>query len=221
VNSDLGPFEPGESGWEPVRRMAYAGGFVLVSFYDLVLRRLLQLVALRVPSNDFKELEIVVLRHELAILRRQRKSPGLTTVDRLFLAAASRCLSRDRWRSSSSRQRHYCDGIGAWWRNGGPIRTAPAAHRCDEKFETWCSGSRETILGGVINESLVSCRAWGCPSPRRRCGPGYGPRVLGQSARVEERRGASLCAPTDTAVGCRLLHGGDAVAATARRALLH
>jgi putative transposase len=53
---------------------------------------------LRVRSNDFKELEILVLRHELAILRRQRKCPAVTTVDRLFLAAASRCLSRDRWR---------------------------------------------------------------------------------------------------------------------------
>jgi putative transposase len=72
---------------------------VLVSFCYLVLRRVLQLAALRVRSNDFKELEIVVLRHELAILRRQRKRPVLTAVDRLFLAAASRCLSRDRWRS--------------------------------------------------------------------------------------------------------------------------
>jgi len=72
---------------------------VLVSFCYLVLRRLLQLAALRVRSNDFKELEIVVLRHELAILRRQRKRPVLTAVDRLFLAAASRCLARDRWPS--------------------------------------------------------------------------------------------------------------------------
>jgi transposase InsO family protein len=72
---------------------------VLVSFCYVVLRRLLQLAALRVRSNDFKELEIVVLRHELAILRRQRQRPALTTVDRLFLAAASRYLSRDRWRS--------------------------------------------------------------------------------------------------------------------------
>jgi hypothetical protein len=54
------------------------------------LRRLLQLAALRVRSNDFKELEIVVLRHELAILRRQRKRPVLTAVDRLFLASTLR-----------------------------------------------------------------------------------------------------------------------------------
>jgi transposase InsO family protein len=72
---------------------------VLVSFCYVVLRRLLQLAALRVRSTDFKELEIVVLRRELAILRRQRQRPALTTVDRLFLAAASRYLSRDRWRS--------------------------------------------------------------------------------------------------------------------------
>jgi hypothetical protein len=49
--------------------IGYTGGFVLVSFCYLVLRRVLQLAALRVRSNDFKELEIVVLRHELAILR--------------------------------------------------------------------------------------------------------------------------------------------------------
>jgi transposase InsO family protein len=82
-----------------MRRIGHAGGFVLVSFCYLVLRRLLQLAALRVRSNDFKELEIVVLRHELAILRRQRKRPILTAVDRLFLTAASRCLARERWRS--------------------------------------------------------------------------------------------------------------------------
>ena len=64
---------------------------MLVSFCYLVLRRLLQLAALRLRSNDCKELEIVVLRHELDILRRQRKRPTLTTVDRLFLAAPSGC----------------------------------------------------------------------------------------------------------------------------------
>jgi putative transposase len=72
---------------------------VLLSLCYLVLRRVLQLVALRCRSNDYKELEIVVLRHELAILRRQTRRPALTTVDRLFFAAVSRVLPRAQWRS--------------------------------------------------------------------------------------------------------------------------
>lgn len=64
-----------------------------------MLRCVLQLASFRCRSNDFKELEIVVLRHELAILRRQTRRPSMTTIDRLFLAAASRLLPRNRWRS--------------------------------------------------------------------------------------------------------------------------
>jgi hypothetical protein len=140
---------------QPMRRIGYAGGFVLVSFCYLVLRRFLQLAALRVRSNDFKELEIVVLRHELAILRRQRKRPVLTTVDRLFLAAASRCLARDRWRSFIITPATCFDGTGAWSRNGGPSRIS-VDHRCDARFETSCSVSRETIRGGAINGLLAN-----------------------------------------------------------------
>ncbi len=59
----------------------------------LMLQRLLQLAALRFRSDEFKELEIVVLRHELALLRRQVARPRLEDADRVFLAAASRLLS--------------------------------------------------------------------------------------------------------------------------------
>ena len=65
----------------------------------LVFRCLLQLVLLRPRSEGFKELEIVVLRHELSVLRRQTRRPQLTTSDRVFLAAASRLLPRSSWRS--------------------------------------------------------------------------------------------------------------------------
>jgi putative transposase len=57
------------------------------------------LVFLCVRSSDFKELEIVVLRHELAVLRRQVSRPALRPAGRAFLAAASRLLPRARWRS--------------------------------------------------------------------------------------------------------------------------
>jgi hypothetical protein len=53
-----------------------------------------QLVVLGFRGRDYKELEIVVLRHELAVLRRQTARPLLTTADRVFLVAASRLLPR-------------------------------------------------------------------------------------------------------------------------------
>jgi putative transposase len=72
---------------------------VFLSLCYVVLRRVLQLAALRFRSNDFKELEIVVLRHELAIFRRRTRRPPMRWTDRLFLAATSRLLPRARWRS--------------------------------------------------------------------------------------------------------------------------
>jgi len=69
----------------------------------------LQLAFLRRRSEEFKELEIVVLRHELSVLRRQTRRPQLTMIDRVFLAAASRLLPRARWRSFSG----HADGPAA------------------------------------------------------------------------------------------------------------
>jgi len=42
---------------------------VVFSLCSLVLRVVLQIVALRGRSTDFKDLEIIALRHELAIVR--------------------------------------------------------------------------------------------------------------------------------------------------------
>jgi putative transposase len=72
---------------------------VFLSLCYVVLRRVLQLAALSFRSSDLKELEIVVLRHELAILRRRNRRPVMTWTDRLFLAAASHLLLGTRWRS--------------------------------------------------------------------------------------------------------------------------
>jgi putative transposase len=65
-----------------------------VSLVYLLFRRALAVAALRLRSREFKELEIVVLRHELAVLRRQVARPRLGESVRVFLAAASRLLSK-------------------------------------------------------------------------------------------------------------------------------
>ena len=60
---------------------------MVVSLLYLLFRRALAVAARRPRSREFKELEIVVLRHELAVLRRQIARPRLDERDRLFLAA--------------------------------------------------------------------------------------------------------------------------------------
>jgi putative transposase len=72
---------------------------LVVSLLYLLFRRGLAVAALRLRSREFKELEIVVLRHGLAVLRRQVSRPRLDESDRVFLAAASRLLSRASWQS--------------------------------------------------------------------------------------------------------------------------
>jgi putative transposase len=67
------------------------------SFVYLALRRLLELLVLCWRSTDAKEVEILVLRHQLAILRRQHPRPRLQPKDRALLAALSRLLPRPRW----------------------------------------------------------------------------------------------------------------------------
>jgi putative transposase len=70
---------------------------VVWSFVYLALRRSLELVLLCFRSAEAKEIEILVLRHELAVLRRQHPRPRLQPTDRALLAAWSRLLPRARW----------------------------------------------------------------------------------------------------------------------------
>ena len=82
------------------------------------------------------ELEIVVLRHELSVLRRQIGRPSFRPADRLFLTAVSRMRLESGGRRFWSRRRHFCAGTDAWWRTAGPTRDGPAERRSAVTFES-------------------------------------------------------------------------------------
>ena len=69
-------------------------------------------------SDAAKDLEILVLRHQLTVLRHQVSRLKLEPADRALLTAVSRVLPRSR-----------CAGIGGWSPARGPTPTGSAGRR--------------------------------------------------------------------------------------------
>jgi putative transposase len=72
---------------------------VLFALLYLLFRRLLGLALGARPTDQSKDVEILVLRHQLNVFRRQAGRLPLRRLDRVFLAAASRVLPRPSWAS--------------------------------------------------------------------------------------------------------------------------
>ncbi|MEV4176344.1 integrase core domain-containing protein [Nonomuraea sp. NPDC049709] len=95
VHRLVGPGVPGTvGGW---CSGCLGSSFVLLSTVYAVTRRLLSLPALLFRSDVSKEAELLVLRHENAVLRRQVPRVRYELADRLWLAALSSLIPRRRW----------------------------------------------------------------------------------------------------------------------------
>jgi hypothetical protein len=84
-------FASGVTGWQ-ADWMA-----VIWSLMYTLTRRAVGLMVLRLRGDAAKDVELLVLRHQVAVLRRQVDRPRLEPRDRVLLAALSRVLPRHRW----------------------------------------------------------------------------------------------------------------------------
>ena len=62
-----------------------------------LLRQVLQMLTQLARDGGAKDVELLVLRHQVAVLRRQVHRPVVEPADRVVLAALSRLLPRTRW----------------------------------------------------------------------------------------------------------------------------
>jgi hypothetical protein len=138
------------------------------------LRRMLQLVHLSCNGKEDLAIEIVMLRHEVAVLRRQVARPALKPADRAVLAGLSRLLSIARrgclFVQPETLLRWHRELVRRKWTyaHRRPGRPAIPAGTVSLAL-VW----HERIRPGDIAESTVSWPRWEFGSPRRVCGQSF------------------------------------------------
>jgi putative transposase len=185
---------------------------VFWSFLYLILGHVLRLLVLLVRGDRAKEIGILVLRHQVAVLRRQVHRPDLGDGDRVLLAALSRLLPRRSWDiffvTPSTLLRWHRDLIARRWtykrkRPGRPstrrdIREAVLGLAWENP--TWGYQRISGELAGVgirVSPSTVRdiLKDAGLDPARRRTGPSWGQFLKAQA------EGTMCCSLSSTPPG--------------------
>ena len=124
--------------------------------------RVLQLIRLIGRSDTDLAIEVVMLRHEVAVLRRQVHRPALEPADQAVLAGLARLLpGRQPQCASSSSQPPCWVGTGTSSPTAGPTRTAgPVDRPSRRELPRSSSDWRRRTRPGATGESTASSPPW-------------------------------------------------------------
>jgi putative transposase len=139
-------------------------------------------------DDGSKDLEILVLRHQLRVLQRTADRPKLRVIDRILLAAASRVIPRERrvtfLVTPATLLRWHRELVRRKWTDRRPV--AQAGHRSIPRSVRSSSGWPGRTRAGVACGSRASFARSASGWLRRRSGPCSGPheRVLPRGGRA-------------------------------------
>ncbi|MDZ5446523.1 hypothetical protein U2F26_28005 [Micromonospora sp. 4G57] len=123
----------------------------------LLLRQILQMLSQLARDGGAKDVEILVLRHQVAVLRRQVARPDLEPADRVVLAVLSRLLPRPRWSvffvTPATLLRWHPELVA---RGGRTRMPGQAGHRSTSRSASWCCDSRRRTRRGGTAGSRVN-----------------------------------------------------------------
>jgi hypothetical protein len=137
---------------------------VLFSVLYLILRGVLRLVPSAEGGRD-REVEILVLRHQIKVLSRKAGRPKLRRLDRVFLSAAARILPRER-RSSflvtpATLLRWHRELIKRKWTyRGKRVGRPPLSPQVRELIFAWRERTRVGGVFGSRGSSAVLASGW-------------------------------------------------------------
>jgi hypothetical protein len=129
---------------------------MLLSLLYFLIHRLLGVGGRRA---DEKDIELLVLRHQVKVLQRQVSRPRLNRLDRVLFAAASARLPRGSWSSFMVRPETLLRWHGNSSGRSGPIggRVSPAGRRSTPMSGHSSSASAGRTPAGGTSGSAGSC----------------------------------------------------------------